>query len=261
MNWKRLTASILLLTVMLVGITGCETLSPPTTSGTPAATESSGVLISQQSTGIWVTGEGSVTVVPDIALLSLGVEAQTDTVAVAQSQAATAMAAVEAELDRFGIDDKDIKTTQFSIFPVRRWSDEKQQEVLIGYRVVNTVTVKVREVDDAGGIIDAVTAAGGDFIRINSISFTVDDPNAYKDEAREKAMADAEAKASQLAKLGNVNLGSPTYINESGISVPVTRPIYAEGAIAMPAPMAPPTAISPGEAEIRLSVQVVYGIR
>jgi len=223
--------------------------------------ESRGILISQQSTGIWVTGEGTVTVVPDIALLSLGVEAQTDTVAVAQSQAATAMAAVEAELDRFGVDDKDIKTTQFSIYPVRRWSDEKQQEVLIGYRVVNTVTVKVRAVEDTGGIIDAVTTAGGDFIRINSISFTVDDPDAYKEEAREKAMADAEAKASQLARLGNVKLGSPTYINESGGYVSGTRPIYAESGMPMPAPAAPPTAISPGETEIRLSVQVVYGIQ
>lgn len=258
MRWKRLTVSIGLLAVMMAGVTGCETLSPPTTSGTPAAMESSRILISQQNTGIWVTGEGSVTVVPDIALLSLGVEAQADTVAVAQSQAATAMAAVTAELDRAGIDDKDIKTTHFSIYPVRRWSDEKQQEVLIGYRVTNTVTVKVRQVDDAGDIIDAVTGAGGDFIRINSLSFTVDDPSAYKEEAREKAMADAEAKASQLAKLGNVKLGRPVYINESGGFTPVVRPFYAESAI--PSLAAPPTAISPGETEIRLSVQVVYGI-
>ncbi len=257
MKWKRLTAGIGLLAVMLAGVTGCETFSPPTTSGEPSGI-AGGLLISQQNTGIWVSGEGTVTVVPDIALLSLGVEAQSDTVAVAQSQAATAMAAVETELDRFGVDDKDVKTTQFSIFPVRRWSDEKQQEVLIGYRVINTVTVKVRQVDDAGGIIDAVTTAGGDFIRINSISFTVDDPAAYKVEARDKAMADAEAKASQLADLGNVKLGRPVYINESGGFAPVVRPFYTESAIAMPG--APPTAISPGETEIRLSVQVVYGI-
>lgn len=252
MRWKRLTVSIGLLAVMMAGVTGCETLSPPSTSISPSVSGS--VVFSQQNTGIWVSGEGTVTVVPDIALLSLGVEAQADTVAVAQGQAATAMAAVTTELDRAGIDDKDIKTTQFSIFPVRRWSDEKQQEVLIGYRVINSVTVKVRRVDEVGGIIDAVTTAGGDFIRINSISFTVDDPAPYKVEARDKAMADAQAKASQLAELSNVKLGRPVYINESGGFTPVTRPFFAESA------MAPPTQISPGEAEIRLSVQVVYNI-
>lgn len=256
MRWKRLTVSIGLLAVMMAGVTGCETLSPPTTSG-GASSIAGGLLISQQNTGIWVSGEGTVTVVPDIALLSLGVEAQADTVAVAQGQAATAMAAVVRELDSAGVDDKDVKTTQFSIFPVRRWSDEKQQEVLIGYRVINSVTVKVRRVDEVGGIIDAVTTAGGDFIRINSISFTVDDPTPYKVEARDKAMADAQAKASQLAELSNVKLGRPVYINESGGFTPVTRPFFAESAI-MPA--APPTQISPGETEIRLSVQVVYGI-
>lgn len=257
MRWKRLSVSIGLLAVMMASVTGCETLSPPTTSGGTSSI-AGGLLISQQNTGIWVSGEGTVTVIPDIALLSLGVEAQADTVAVAQSQAATAMAAVVRELDSAGVDDKDIKTTHFSIFPVRRWSDEKQQEVLLGYRVTNTLTVKVRQVDDVGGIIDAVAGAGGDFIRINSISFTVDDPKAYREEAREKAMADAEAKASQLAKLGNVKLGRPVYINESGGFTPVVRPFYAESAI--PSLAAPPTAISPGETEIRLSVQVVYGI-
>ncbi len=83
MRWKRLTVSIGLLAVMMAGVTGCETLSPPTTSG-GASSIAGDLLISQQSTGIWVTGEGSVTVVPDIVLLSLGVEAQADTVAVAQ---------------------------------------------------------------------------------------------------------------------------------------------------------------------------------
>ncbi len=259
MRWKRLTVSIGLLGVMLAGVTGCETLGPPTTSGEPSgALESGGLLISQQNTGIWVSGEGTVTVVPDIALLSLGVEAQADTVAVAQGQAATAMAAVTTELDRAGVDDKDIKTTQFSIYPVRRWSDEKQQEILIGYRVTNTVTVKVRRVDEVGGIIDAVTIAGGDLIRINSISFTVDDPADYKVEARDKAMADAQAKASQLAELSDVKLGRPVYINESGGAMPVARSFFAEAAMGMAPP--PPTQISPGETEIRLSVQVVYGI-
>ena len=256
MKWRLLLAISLALVVIAIGTVGCETLQAP--SSTPKVTQSLSGIFSQQSTGIWVTGEGKVSVVPDVAILSLGVETQDVNVANAQSYAATTMTAVVNELDNFGIAKKDIKTQHFSIYPVRRWSDKDAREVLIGYRVTNTVTVKVRKVEDAGAIIDAVARAGGDYIRINNISFTVDDPTPYHKEAREKAMADAEAKAKQLADLGNVKLGKPTYINESGAFMPVVREYYAEAPIPMPA--APPTPISPGETEIRLSVQVVYSI-
>ena len=139
---------------------------------------------------------------------------------------------------------------------MRRWSDQEAREVLIGYRVTNTVTVKVRKVEDTGALIDAAARAGGDLIVINNINFTVDDPTPYHKEVREKAMADAQAKAKQLADMGDVKLGKPTYINESGIYMPVAREYYAP----MPALAAPSTPISPGETEIQLSVQVVYSI-
>ena len=257
MKWKLLTTVCLALIIITIGITGCETLSPPSTPKPEPASAS--VLFSQQSTGIWVTGEGTVTAVPDIAILSLGVEAQSTTVAEAQSQATTAMAAIVAALDSYEIAEKDVKTQHFSIIPVRRWAEDKGQEILIGYRVTNTITARVREIDNTGAIIDAVARAGGDDTRINSLSFTVDDPTAYHQEAREKAMADAEAKARQLADLGNVRLGAPIYISESGGYIPVVREYFAEGPVPAPLPAAAPP-ISPGETEIRLSVQVVYGI-
>ena len=217
---------------------------------------SGNIIFSQQNTGIWVTGEGKVSVIPDVAILGLGVEAQAKTVAKAQGQAREAMEAVMSELDKLGVAKKDIKTQRFSIYPVRRW--ERDKEILIGYRVTNMVTAKIREVDNTGIIIDAVAEVGGDYIRINSISFTVDDPTAYYEEAREKAMADAEAKAEQLADLGGVSLGKPTYISEGGVSPPVPRDFYLKEAGAPPEPTTP---ISPGETEIRLNVQVVYSIK
>ena len=256
MNWKSLIVLPVVLLTIAFGATGCDSLSPPSSaSGTSSL--ASGIF-NQQNTGIWVTGEGKVGVVPDVAILNIGVEAQADTVAEAQGQAATAMTAVVAELDRFSVAEKDIKTQYFSIAPVRRWSEKDAREILIGYRVTNTVNVKVRMIEDTGAIIDAVASAGGDYIRINNISFTVDDPSAYYKEARKLAMTDAKAKAEQLADLGNVRLGKPMYISESGASVPVVREFYGEAA--MPAMAAPPTPISPGETEIRLSVQVVYRI-
>ncbi len=252
MRWKLL-AICLALVALAVAAVGCNGFTSP-----PAPkTSTSGLVLSQQNTGIWVTGEGKVSVIPDVAILSLGVEAQSDTVAVAQNLASTAMAAVVAELDNYNIAKKDIKTQQFSIIPIRRWVEDKGQEVLIGYRVTNTVTAKVRKVENTGAIIDAVAKAGGDYTRINSISFTVDDPAAYHKEARKKAMADAEAKAKQLADLADVRLTKPTYINESGGFIPVPSPILYRAEMA---PAAAPPPISPGEIEIRLSVQVVYSI-
>lgn len=252
MKRNLLLAICLTLVVIAVGTTGCSSGVVPT----EGVLGDKGIILSQQNTGIWVSGEGKVNVVPDVAILNLGVEAQAATVAEAQRQAAEAMEAVMAELDEHGVAEKDIKTQRYSIYPVRRW--ERDKEILIGYRVTNMVTAKIRKVDDAGSIIDAVAKVGGDYIRINSIAFTVDDPTTYYEEAREKAMADAKAKAKQLAKLGGVSLGKPIYISEGGVYIPVPRDYYLKGE-AEGAPV-PTTPISPGETEIRLTVQVVYSI-
>lgn len=212
-----------------------------------------------QQAGIWVTGEGKVTAVPDIANLRLGIEAQETTVAGAQAQATEAMDRVMAALKDNGVAEKDIQTEYFSIRDITRWDDEIDEEIVIGYRVTNVVTAKIRDVEEAGSIIDAVARAGGNLTRVDDISFSVDDPSVYHEEARQEAMADAQAKAEQLAGLGGVRLGRPTYISES-IYMPF--PIYREAAMEAPpgAPSAPPTPISPGEMEISLTVQVAYAI-
>ncbi len=256
MKRDRLLTILLGLALLIIttSVIGCETLSPP-----PRTTGPSGTVFSQQNTGIWVTGEGKVSVVPDVAILNLGVEAQAATVAEAQSQAATAMDAVLRELANYDVASKDITTQHFRIYPVRRWLPDKEEEVLIGYRVTNMVTAKIRRVADTGALIDAVARTGGDYIRISSISFTVDDPTPYLKEAREKAMADAAAKAKQLAGYAGVKLGEPTYISESGGFTPPPIPYRAE-AVPMPAP-APATPITPGETEVRLTVQVAYNIK
>jgi uncharacterized protein YggE len=232
----------LALVLAVVGLAAC-------TSGTTT------VNTSPQQEGIWVTGQGKVTVVPDIATLQLGVEAQAATVAEAQTQASQAMNQVMAVLTENGVASKDIQTQYFNITKVTRWDDKNQQEVVIGYRVTNVVTAKIRTIDETGAIIDAVAAAGGDFTRIDSISFSVDDPTTYYEQAREKAMADAKAKAEQLARLGNVTLGKPTYISESSY-FPFPTPIR----LGDKAVSSAETPISPGEMDVTISVQVVYAI-
>jgi hypothetical protein len=224
--------------------------------GLVACSPSTGeVVLTNQQEGIWVNGQGKVTVAPDVATLQLGIEAQAATVAEAQAQASQAMGRVMIALTKNGVAENDIQTQYFNITKITRWDDKNQQEVVIGYRMTNIVTAKIRTIDKAGAIIDAVAAAGGDLTRIDSISFSVDDPTTYYGQAREKAMADAKAKAEQMAKLGGVTLGKPTYISESSY-FPSPTPIR----LADKEASSVETPISPGEMDITITVQVVYAI-
>lgn len=215
--------------------------------------------ISSQQEGIWVSGQGKVTVTPDIANLRLGIEAEGTSVTLARDQAAAAMESVMNALTENGIARKDIQTRYFNIRRLTRWDRDQEKEIVIGYRVTNTVTVKVRNLDELGTIIDDVAGAGGDLTRIDNIDFTVDDPSPYYDEAREEAVAEAKDKAEQLARLAGVTLGKATYISEGSHMPPVTRVAsvmdFAEEGVAIETP------ISPGELEISLTVQVVYAIK
>ncbi len=241
-----------LFAVALVLVLAAVTLAGCSPSNTALSTNS------QQQQGIWVTGTGKVTVVPDVAVLSLGIQAQGASVAEAQTKASEAMNRVTDTLTANGVAKKDIQTQYFNIQKLTRWDDKNQQEIVIGYQVTNIVTAKIRDVGKAGSIIDAVAAAGGDLTRINSIDFSVDDPTAYYGEARQKAMVDAKTRAQQLANLAGVTLGKPTYISENTQTPPPIYPVrIAEGSTPAPAP----TPISPGEMEITLTVQVVYTIR
>jgi len=211
-----------------------------------------------QQQGIWVSGEGKVTAVPDLATLSLGIQAQAATVVEAQAQAAEAMNKVMAALKDNGVAEKDIQTQYFNVSQRTQWDEIMGEEVVIGYQVSNMVTAKIRDIDNAGPIIDAVATAGGDLTRINSMNFSIDDPSVYLDKIREEAMADAQDRAEQLARLAGVKLGKPIYISESSyVPSPISR-VYEGGMVAPAAPA--PTPISPGEMEITLNVQVTYAI-
>jgi uncharacterized protein YggE len=251
-KWIVIAGAVVILLAVVVGLVGCDT-EGALSGGT---LEIKGNLNGQQE-GIWVNGEGKVTAVPDVAILSVGVEAQAASVADAQSQANTAMDKVMTALKNGGVATKDIQTQYFNIQKVSRWDNDKQQEIVIGYRATNTVTAKIRDINKAGTVIDAVVAAGGDLTRINSIGFTVDDPAPYQEQAREKAVADAASKAKQLADAAKVKLGKPLYITESSY---VPSPIYRDVALKAEGAPSVETPISAGEMEITVNVQMAYDI-
>jgi len=245
----------LALILAVVGVSGCSS-EGAVLSGSNGELK---INLNSQQEGIWVSGNGKVFAVPDVAILRLGIEAQETSVAGAQTRAAEAMEQVMAALTGEGVAEKDIQTQYFNIRRVTRWDNVKEQEIVIGYRVTNMVTAKIREMEKTGTIIDAVAVAGGDLTRIDSMGFSIDDPSPYREEARQKAVADAEAKAKQLAEVAGVKLGKPTYISEN---VYMPAPIYRQDMMMEKAAGAPAveTPISPGEMEISLNVQLAYAI-
>ena len=216
-------------------------------------------IVSTQQSGIWVSGEGKVSVTPDIATVQMGIQAQAETVAEAQAEASTAMDAVMASLQAEGVAEKDIQTQYFNISPVSRWDSDKGESTITGYQVTNIVTVKVREIDKAGDVIDSAVTAGGNNIVVNSINFSVDDPTAYYDTARTEAIAEALDKAQTLATLSGAKLGDPTYISESSSGGSIYRSYPSYDAVA--AEGVSSTSISAGEIEVTLTVQIAYSIK
>ena len=221
--------------------------------------------VSSQQAGIWVNGVGTVVTEPNITNLSLGVEASASTVTLARNEAATAMTAIVAFLTSNGVAERDIRTQSFNISPQYTFRERLEdgfrtnERVLTGYQVTNTVSVKVRELDQTGAILDGVVKAGGDLIRINGISFTVDDPSPLKVQARELAVQEAMKKAQELATLAGVGLGQLIFISETS-STPIFNQVEARGDFARAASFAA-TPISAGETQIQVSVQAVFAIQ
>lgn len=220
----------------------------------PQASQSYGFLAqstSGQQTGVWVTGQGIVNAKPDLSTVSLGVFTQADTVNAAMTSAAAAMNKVINSIKSNGIQDKDIATSQFSIQPIYGQSTRPQdkpypgyeQPVIVGYSVNNNVNVKIRDLDRVGEIIDEAASAGGNATRIQNISFSIENTDAALKQARDLAVKDAQARASQLVTGVGMKLGRAVYINESSYNLPSPVPYAAmAGRDSMQA--APPTSIS-----------------
>jgi uncharacterized protein YggE len=236
-----------------------EESTPATSSEPSAATHSlasAGSANSSEPQGLSVSGEGQASAAPDMAVLGLGVSAKASTVSAANSQAQQAMTALLDSLEANGVQEKDIQTLSLSIQP--EYDYRNNEQVLTGYRVSHMLQVKVRDIDRVGEVIDEAVQAGGDLLQIQTISLTIDDTTALRSQARQKAVADAQATAEELAALAGVTLGDPTYITES-TSTPYTQTYY-DRAVSYSAEAAPATEISPGELEVVVNVQISYTI-
>ncbi len=212
------------------------------------------LLHSPKDRSIHVTGSGSVTGEPDIATLNLGVSVEKETVAEAREAAAVGMTAVLDSLKANDIAEDDIQTENFSIRPQYDYTENGR--VLRGYRVNNTISTKVRELQRLSDIIDDAAGAGGDIIVVNSVQFMIEDPTELQMEARALAAKDAEAKAQTLADAHGVKLGKPVTITEvtSGGIFPI---VFAES-IAADDSFRTSSPIEAGQLTVTVDITVVY---
>jgi uncharacterized protein YggE len=268
-------AAVAMVTALVISACSDGGSDPPQANGgnnslTTELAKLSGISIqSQQQTGIWVDGSGSVKVTPDVATLNLGVEARAVAVADARDQAARAMDGVMKSLKDNGVADKDIQTRGFNIQPIIVYVEvtplpgdrnRPTEPRITGYIVSNSIKAKVRKLDTVGKAIDDAVKAGGNNIRFNGVSFSIDNPKPLETEARKLALEDAKAKAQQAAQVMGVKLGEPSFIQLTGGSPIVQekfiaaapRPAASDGAITTP--------ISGGELDVIVHVQVTFTI-
>lgn len=203
-----------------------------------------------------VTGQGSAFVRPDELRISFAVITQGATVGEALSENSRLANRVIEALKREGVEEKDIQTTDFSIFP--RYSNERkgdQPPAIVGYTVQNQVRVKTADLESAGELIEAGVSAGAN--SVSGIQFTASDEAGLYDQAIAKAASDARRKANALAAAAGVRIVRVVSIDLEPSFSQMPRPMYAAREMAM-ADGAPP--IEPGEVQSQATVRIVFQI-
>jgi uncharacterized protein YggE len=209
-----------------------------------------------QKRTISVNGSGRVTLSPDLARISIGVQTDGEDAAEAVAENNSQAQAVQDALDGFAIAAEDIRTTNFSIYPRQDYGPEGEIRS-ITYVVNNTVFVTVRDLDQIGEILEAVVSAGAN--NINSIQFDVADREGANQEALKAAVANARERAEALAEAAEVELGAVQSIESFLGNGPV--PVVREFAAVDMEAIGGAVPVSPGEMEITVEVGVVFEIQ
>lgn len=202
---------------------------------------------------ITVTGEGSVSVEPDLASLRAGVISDAKTAREAVEANSKTMTAVMTAIRAVGITDNDLQTARYAILPIYD-TGRPARDRITGFQATNSLLIKVRAFDKLGEIIDRAVAAGAN--TVGGVEFIVTEPSKYLDEARKQAIADARRKAMLYAAAAEVTLGRAIVIGEqsSGMEPPPMAMMRTSAA-------APETPIIPGERNLRVSVTVSFELQ
>jgi uncharacterized protein YggE len=203
-----------------------------------------------------ISATGEVTRVPDLAIVSAGVQTLQPTATAAIEEAAAKMERVRAALKRAGIEDKDIQTSSISLNPEYQY-DQNRPPRLTGYRASNTVNVKFRDLKRTGAILDALVAEGAN--QINGPSLTIDKPESALDEARTKAIANGRARADLYARALGMRVVRLISVSEGGgYNVPPPMPMVM---MAQERSADASSKIDPGTQQLQVSVSMSFELQ
>jgi len=221
-----------------------------------AAEAQQGPAITQTIAGtrLDITATGEVTRVPDVAVISAGVVTSSATATGALQEAADRMARVGAALRSAGIADRDIQTSSVNLNPEYRY-DNDQPPQLTGYTASNQVSIRFRDIRNAGRILDALVKQGAN--QINGPNLTIDKPEAALDEARAKAIASGRARADLYARSLGMRVVRVVTVSEGGGNYPgPIRPMAVEARAA-----SADTKIEPGEQKLEVTLNLVFELQ
>jgi len=212
---------------------------------------------------ITVSGTGEIYAKPDLALISFSVHNEAKTVSAAMAENTANMNAIIMIMKSKEIEDKDLKTTSFNVYPryewkksqIEIWPQPERERVLVGYEINQSLQVKIRDLNKIGEIIQGATDAGAS--QVGNLQFTIDNQDELKKQAREDAIKEAKGKAKELANQLGVRLVKITGFSEGG-----TVPRYYDYSLkemAVSSESSTPQ-IETGENKIEISVNIIFEI-
>ena len=226
---KRVAVFLPLVLAAAVALSGC---GGPVSAGGPSLGQGP---VGESPRVINVSGSGRATAAPDVAYLTLGVESRNEDAAAAVADSTERMNAVMAALEAQGIAAEDIQTVVYRMYleqvpsPRPAPTPTGETPMIERYVVMNQVRVTVRDLAGVGDILQEALSAGAN--RVADVAFAVEDTTALRREAREAAIADARAKADQLAAGLGATVGAVYSVSEYGGAEPVyaVREVYGMG--------------------------------
>jgi uncharacterized protein YggE len=256
--------SVLITAMVALTITACrqvKALSPlPEEEAAPVrgGGGGGGVLVDQPAEGLMVVGTGTASAEPEVAQITFGVELRGDDPAALVDEAAQKIDASIAAAQELHVADRDVRTTGYSLWVENVYDPEKGMPTgEVVYHVSHHVQVTSYDLDQVGELLAAVVEAGAN--SISGVSFGVENPQALVEQARQKALEDAAARANQMAEGLGITLGKPMLVMETSGGLPMPAEGGYGGGGGMVETVAP--SISPGSFSVSISIQVVYEIR
>jgi len=209
---------------------------------------------------IYIDATAKVVAKPDIAVTTMGMVNEGKTVQEAQTANNSVMSKLTEKLKEMGVEDKDIQTTNYNIYPLYNYTENGR--VLRGYEVRQDVTVKIRDLEKANEVLSLAGELGAN--NISGLQFIIDDPEVYKNEAREEALKKLAEKAQTLSKLLGVRFGKVVSYNEySGDNTPYYNVMKSSAMYDLAGGVVNESisSVESGSTEVNMTVSITFQIR